>query len=192
MTTEDQLSGLRVSAPIDLAEKVELGTGLRDGFQTFDSPVGEVTVAFNPNGVSSVGLAGDEFFERFRTHFGRDLTEARPPRGWERLIKAGIEAGTPGELPLDLRKVSAFRQTVMMIATTIPRGQVRPYQWLAQEAGKPGAARAVGSTMANNPVPLIVPCHRVVRADGSIGQYSLGGVENKRLLLTIEGWNPQS
>ena len=80
----------------------------------------------------------------------------------------------------------------MMIATTIPRGQVRPYQWLAQEAGKPGAARAVGSTMANNPVPLIVPCHRVVRADGSIGQYSLGGVENKRLLLAVEGWNPQS
>ena len=187
MSTEELLANLRGPAPTDLVEKVELGTGLRDGFQTFDSPVGQVAVAFNPLGVSSVGLAGEEFEDRFRAHFGRELTEARPPRGWERLIGLGIERGTPGELPLDLRGVSDFRRTVMLIAASIPRGQVRPYQWLAQEAGKPGAARAVGSTMANNPVPLIVPCHRVVRADGSIGQYSLGGVENKRRLLAIEG-----
>ena len=93
MTTEEKLSGLRVSAPIDLAEKVELGTGLRDGFQTFDSPVGEVAVAFNPNGVSSVGLAGDEFFERFRTHFGRDLTEARPPAGLGAIDQGGNRSG---------------------------------------------------------------------------------------------------
>lgn len=188
MNPEEMLTRLHTQAPDRLHENVELGTGLRDGYRAFDSPVGEVFVAFNINGVSNVGLADDEFEDRYIQHFGRQLSEAQPPRGWDRLIELGIEAGKPGELPLDLRGISDFRRKVMMIATKIPRGEVRPYQWLATEAGSPGAARAVGSTMANNPIPLIVPCHRVVRADRTIGQYSLGGIENKRILLAAEGW----
>ena len=77
-----------------------------------------------------------------------------------------------------------------MKALEIPRGEVRPYGWIAAEIGRPKAVRAVGTALGHNPVPLIVPCHRVVRSDGMIGQYSLGGPENKRTILAEEGANP--
>ncbi|HJR87668.1 MAG TPA: MGMT family protein [Acidimicrobiia bacterium] len=188
MNIEETLAGLRRGAPASLKANVELGTGLADGVSIFESPVGELAVTFNPHGVSSVSLAALDFEDYFSDRFGRRLIEARPPSGWEKLINRGIEAGNPGQLPLDLRGVTAFRRAVMLIATTIPRGEVRPYQWLARQAGRPGAARAVGSAMANNPIPLIVPCHRVVRSDGSLGAYSLGGSANKRVLLAREGF----
>ena len=68
----------------------------------------------------------------------------------------------------------------------IPRGEVRPYGWVAREAGSPKASRAVGSVMANNPVPLLIPCHRVVRNDGTTGRYAFGADE-KVGLLEAEG-----
>ncbi len=188
MNIEETLAGLRRGAPASLKANVELGTGLADGVSIFESPVGELAVTFNPHGVSSVSLAALDFEDYFADRFGRRLIEARPPSGWEKLINRGIEAGNPGQLPLDLRGITAFRREIMLIATTIPRGEVRPYQWLARQAGRPGAARAVGSAMANNPIPLIVPCHRVVRSDGSLGAYSLGGADNKRVLLAREGF----
>ena len=77
-----------------------------------------------------------------------------------------------------------------MKALEIPRGEVRPYGWIAAEIGRPKAVRAVGTALGHNPVPLIVPCHRVVRSDGMIGQYSLGGPENKRTILAGEGVDP--
>ncbi len=77
-----------------------------------------------------------------------------------------------------------------MKALEIPRGEVRPYGWIAREIGRPKAVRAVGTALGHNPVPLIVPCHRVVRSDGMIGQYSLGGPENKRTILSAEGLDP--
>ena len=66
-----------------------------------------------------------------------------------------------------------------MKALEIPRGEVRPYGWIAAEIGRPKAVRAVGTALGHNPVPLIVPCHRVVRSDGMIGQYSLGGPQQQ-------------
>jgi O-6-methylguanine DNA methyltransferase len=188
MNIEKALAALSESAPATLKANVELGTGLADGVSIYDSPVGDLAVTFNPQGISSVSLAEFDFENYFQHRFGRRLIEARPPAGWEKLIRRGIEAGNPGELPLDLRGVTAFRREIMLIATTIPRGEVRPYQWLARQAGRPGAARAVGTAMANNPIPLIVPCHRVVRADGTLGAYSLGGADNKRVLLAREGF----
>ena len=77
-------------------------------------------------------------------------------------------------------------------ALEIPRGEVRPYGWIAAEIGRPKAVRAVGTALGHNPVPLIVPCHRVVRSDGFIGQYSLGGPHNKRAVLTEEGLDPDA
>ena len=65
-----------------------------------------------------------------------------------------------------------FERAVLEKALEIPRGEVRPYSWIASEIGRPKAVRAVGSALAHNPVPLVMPCHRVVRADGMIGQYS--------------------
>jgi O-6-methylguanine DNA methyltransferase len=98
-----------------------------------------------------------------------------------------MEAGTPGRLPVDLRSRTPFEVKVLGIAASIPRGEVRPYGWLAREADRPDAARAVGATMARNPIPLIIPCHRVVRSDGHLGEYSLGGSHNKVDLLSHEG-----
>ncbi len=191
MTIEQRLSGLKTTAPDHVADGVMLGTGLADGYAVFDSPVGLVVVAFNPLGVSSVDLADDGATERFEARYGRRLIEARPPRGWDVAIGRAIERGTPGGLPVDLRAVTHFQQSVLSEAARIPRGQVRSYGWLADHVGNPGAVRAVGSTMAKNPLPLIIPCHRVVRSDGRIGNYSLGGPHRKWELLEHEGVDPE-
>ncbi|MGF1666557.1 MAG: methylated-DNA--[protein]-cysteine S-methyltransferase [Acidimicrobiia bacterium] len=190
MTIEDRLATLAGTAPAGVGTGALLGTGLVEGFSEYDSPVGPVIVTFNPEGVSSVDLAGDEGVARFRERFGRELVKAHPPRGWDTKINRAIDRGTPGDLPVDLRARSPFQRSILGITATIPKGEVRPYGWLAKEAGNPGAVRAVGSTMARNPVPLIIPCHRVVRTDGHIGNYSLGGSANKRDLLTSEGADP--
>lgn len=81
----------------------------------------------------------------------------------------------------------AFRRSVLDACAAIPVGEVRSYGQLAAECGRPRAARAVGSAMASNPVPLMVPCHRVVRGDGRIGAYSAGGPRQKARMLRAEG-----
>ncbi len=190
MNPEIELAGLRTDAPTTVLDGTLLGTGLADGYAEYESPIGPVIVAFNPQGVSAVDLAEDDAFDRFSARTGRRLLPARPPTGWERRIGMAIERGRPGALPLDLRLLTGFQRTVLEHAAGIPRGQVRSYGWLARESGRPAASRAVGSVMARNPVPLIVPCHRVVRADGRIGAYSLGGPDRKWALLRAEGAAP--
>ena len=187
MTLETELERLSVAAPSSVLGGVALGTGLSDGFSVFESPLGSVVVAFNPLGVSAVDLFSDGFEDRFEDRFGRQLLEARPPRDWRDLIVRALAEGTPGALPVDLRSVTAFQRQVLEETAAIPRGETRSYGWLAYRAGSPKAARAVGQTMARNPVPLVIPCHRVVRSDGRIGHYGLGGVDNKRTLLRVEG-----
>jgi methylated-DNA-[protein]-cysteine S-methyltransferase len=76
---------------------------------------------------------------------------------------------------------------VLEACSDIPVGEVRTYGGLASECGSPGAARAVGSAMAQNPVPGLVPCHRVVRGDGRLGEYSAGGSARKKAMLVREG-----
>jgi len=93
---------------------------------------------------------------------------------------------------VDLRGRSDFERDVLLKAAEIPHGEVRPYGWIAAEIGRPKAVRAVGTALGHNPVPLIVPCHRVVRTDGTIGHYSLGGPENKRAILAAEGLDPDA
>jgi O-6-methylguanine DNA methyltransferase len=190
MTLEEQLGGLRGGLPARIDDAVMLGTGLAEGYDLFESPIGSVMVTFNLEGVTSVDLPGEEALHRFEDRFGRKLIEARPPQGWSEKIKRAIDRGAPGDLPIDLRIVTDFQRQVLSLTATIPRGQVRSYGWLAARMGKPGATRAVGSTMARNPIPLIVPCHRVVRTDGRIGNYSLGGNDRKWQLLDHEGADP--
>ena len=191
MNIETELATtFRLSAPQVVTTGSLLGVGAIDGYTVFDSPVGDVIVSFNPFGVSSVDLADDGSQERFTQRIGRVMVPARPPSGWEAKIGRAIERGTPGDLPIDFRAVTSFRRSVLEATASIPRGQVRSYGWLAHQVGNDGAVRAVGSTMASNPVPLIVPCHRVVRTDGTIGNYSLGGADNKRELLAHEGADP--
>ncbi len=88
-------------------------------------------------------------------------------------------------ITLDLDGVPPFRRRVWQAARAIPWGETRSYGWLAARAGQPRAARAVGQAMAHNPVPIVVPCHRVVAANG-LGGFS-GGLDVKRRLLALEG-----
>lgn len=191
MNIEQQLHDLTGALPDGISEAVALGTGIADGYDFYESAVGTVVVTFNPNGVSSLSLASDDYKGYFAQRHGRQLIRAQAPNAWSGHIPAAIEAGTPGRLPVDLSSVTPFQTRILRIAATIPKGEVRPYGWLAREADRPGAARAVGSTMARNPIPLIIPCHRVVRSDGTIGAYSLGGPEIKWELLTHEGADPE-
>jgi O-6-methylguanine DNA methyltransferase len=189
MSIESRLEGLIGPLPSGVSEGVALGTGLADGYDFYESAVGQVVVTFNPDGVSSVDIA-DGFEDRYRSRFGRALIRADAPSVWSGRIPEAIERGTPGKLPVDLKSVTVFQREVLMTTATIPRGEVRPYGWVAREVRRPTAVRAVGSAVARNPVPLIIPCHRVVRTDGHIGNYSLGGPHNKEELLEHEGASP--
>lgn len=191
MNLENELANLVGDLPRGISEGVALGTGLADGYDFYESPLGRVAVTFNLEGLSSVDLADEGFEGRFVDRFGRRLMRAEAPRAWRKDIPRAIESGTPADLPIDLRSVTEFQRRVLLTAAGIPRGEVRPYAWLAHEVHRPGAVRAVGSTMARNPVPLVIPCHRVVRSDGRIGAYSLGGPHNKVELLSHEGLEPE-
>jgi methylated-DNA-[protein]-cysteine S-methyltransferase len=89
------------------------------------------------------------------------------------------------DVPLDWTLTRAFRREVLHATTLIPYGDTSSYRKVASAAGRPKAARAAGSALANNPLPILVPCHRVLRTDGTIGQY-LGGIAAKTQLLTLE------
>jgi methylated-DNA-[protein]-cysteine S-methyltransferase len=90
------------------------------------------------------------------------------------------------DLPLDLRLATGFRLGVLQHLPTIGYGRTESYRQVATAAGSPRAVRAVGTACATNPLPVVVPCHRVVRSDGSLGEYA-GGAAAKRALLTLEG-----
>jgi O-6-methylguanine DNA methyltransferase len=98
-------------------------------------------------------------------------------------------AGVRSNVHFDLRGLSEFERAVLLKALEIPRGEVRPYAWIAREIGRPKAVRAVGTALGHNPVPLLIPCHRVVRSDGRIGDYALGS-DAKRAILRAEGVEP--
>ena len=190
---EAALGRLAVAAPPSLAHATLVAIGLADEYTTMESPIGPVFVAWNGKGVSTVSGVGDaDAFERwFSTSFGRPIRPApQVPARLERALARRIAGDRHAPLELDLRRHTTFEQAVWRKALEIPRGEVRPYGWIAAEIGRPKAVRAVGTALAHNPVPLVVPCHRVVRSDGLIGQYSLGGPSNKRAILSAEGLDP--
>jgi len=123
----------------------------------------------------------------------RDYPDSREDAGLLPRLTDAFRAYFEGRLArfdvrLDLNGLTDFRRRVMECCRRIPRGRTASYQDLARAAGSPNASRAAGSTMARNPLPLIVPCHRVVRSDGSVGGFSSPrGVEQKRRLLRLEG-----
>lgn len=189
MTIESRLETLVGGVPSGISEAVALGTGLAHGYDLYESAIGRVVVTFSPAGVSSVD-AIDGWEERWISRWDRPVIEAEAPKDWGRFIQEAIERGTPGKVPVDLESVTEFQADVLRKTATIPKGEVRPYGWVAKEVERPRAVRAVGSAVARNPVPLIIPCHRVVRSDGHIGNYSLGGPHNKIELLEHEGAHP--
>jgi O-6-methylguanine DNA methyltransferase len=192
-TTESALRELALSAPSGLAFDVLVEVGLADRYATTESPIGPLYVAWNGRGVSTVGLARDDaaFEAEHLSRTGRKAAHAAalPPTLSARISRR-IAGDRRADVPVDLRGCSEFEQDVLRKAAQIPHGEVRPYGWIAAEIGRPKAVRAVGTALGHNPVPLIVPCHRVVRTDGTIGEYSLGGPHNKRTILAAEGLDP--
>ena len=188
------LADLALPAPSTLRASVLVEVGLADRYSRVDSPLGPLVVAWNGRGVSTVDMAGDDgaFEARHLATTGRRAIPADLPPRLANAIARRLDGDRRVRIRLDLRGHSPFEQDVWRKALEIPRGEVRPYGWIAAEIGRPKAVRAVGTALGHNPVPLIVPCHRVVRTDGSIGQYSLGGPGNKRTILAVEGLDPDA
>src|SRR5215831_13003266 len=177
----------KLKAPAGLAERVLAEAGMSDEYARFDTVIGTVYVAWNRNGVSAAARSRSvgDFEDYFHAEVRRPLRPGTPPADLARHITE--ELSGKRTLRFDLRGLTEFEQAVLRKAREIPYGQVRPYSWVAREIGHPSAVRAVGSALANNPIPYFIPCHRVVRADGVIGNYGGGGPEAKKAILEHEG-----
>jgi len=177
-----------IQAPTTLLPAVLGGIGLGDRYLELETPIGPVFVAFNDAGVSAVipVRATAAFETQFRARFGRPVRRADTPPGDLVASLARHLRGEPVPLRFDLGEVSEFERAVLTKALEIPRGEVRTYGWVAREIGRPRAVRAVGMALNKNPIPLLIPCHRVVYADHSIGHYAFG-TPMKQALLASEG-----
>jgi methylated-DNA-[protein]-cysteine S-methyltransferase len=154
-----------------------------------DAPTGRLLLAATDRGLVAVGLLHHDLLLEVLSQ----KVSPRVVRGSSRLdaVRRQLDEYYEGErhefeLPLDWALSTGFRRQILDELTKVPYGQVVSYRELATAAGNPKASRAVGSAMATNPLPIVVPCHRVIRTDGSIGQYG-GGVPMKQALLALEG-----
>lgn len=169
------LAALAVDAPTRLLDRVAAR------WVRVDAPIGAVYVASTDQGIAYLRPSAreEDFVAAFRRRFGRPLLPAAaPPAG----LLPALRTGRTGGLCLDLRGLRPFESDVLHAAMAIPRGEARPYSWIAREIGRPRAVRAVGTALGHNPIPLLIPCHRVIRADGDIGQYVFGSAAKETLL----------
>jgi len=165
--------------------------GLLDvAYRTVDSPVGTLLIAATDTGLVRVAYAKED-----HDHVLQTLSDRISPRVLHHPTRLDATARELDEyftgrrrtfdVTLDWRLVAGFRATVLRHLTDIEYGHTASYATLAELAGHPKAIRAVGTACATNPLPVVVPCHRVVRSDGSMGGY-LGGSEAKATLLQLE------
>jgi methylated-DNA-[protein]-cysteine S-methyltransferase len=155
-----------------------------------DSPIGELVVAATPEGVVKIGF-GDEdaMVEELATRISPRVLRA--PHRLD-TVRRELDEYFEGrrrvfDVPLDRRLSRGFRRAALdELARGVPFGQTISYKQLAARAGSPQASRAIGSAMATNPIPIVVPCHRVLRTGGDLGGYG-GGLDAKRWLLHHEG-----
>ncbi|MFJ8443345.1 methylated-DNA--[protein]-cysteine S-methyltransferase [Kitasatospora griseola] len=167
---------------------------MKHGFTLFDTAIGECGIAWNERGVVCVALPGDDR-ERTRAHAARAVpgaAESAPPppvRAAAADIALHLRGGDSdlAAIGLDMSGVSPFHRQVYELARSIPPGRTLTYGEVAQQLGRPGAARAVGQALGRNPFAVVVPCHRVVAAGGRPGGFSAsGGVTTKLGLLALE------
>jgi methylated-DNA-[protein]-cysteine S-methyltransferase len=172
-------------------EDAAASAGVLDlAYRVIDTPHGPLLLVATPEGLVRVAFAVEDH-DVVLQHLA-DTISPRVLRSLRRLDAAAREldeyfAGRRREfdLPLDLRLARGFRRVVLDHLRHVAYGSTTSYASLAAAAGSPAAVRAAGSACATNPLPIVVPCHRVVRSDGKIGQY-LGGTETKRALLVLE------
>ena len=154
-----------------------------------DTPIGPLTLAATPTGVVRIGFGHeDAVLDELATavsprvvHLPARLDDVR--RQLDQYFAGKRRAF---EVPIDRRLSHGYRRTVLEALTEVPYGETVSYKDLAERTGKPTASRAVGSAMATNPIPIVVPCHRVLRTGGALGGYG-GGLDTKVWLLQLEG-----
>jgi methylated-DNA-[protein]-cysteine S-methyltransferase len=173
-----------------------LGEGLADAvYGTGTSPIGSLLVVITDRGVCRIGFSEeqiDESLAEVAERVGpRILRSARHTSEVSERLEAYLEgASVDLDLPVDPALVrSAFQKDVLDALVEVERGSVTSYGALASAIGHPRAARAVGTALGRNPVPIVVPCHRVLPATGGVGGYG-GGPARKRFLLSLEGVSP--
>ena len=165
--------------------------GLLDvAYDVVESPVGELFVAVSDRGLCTISYDTDpegKLEQLARAFGGRVLRSPRPLDPVKRELDEYFEGERRSfDLEVDLRVIRDFGRTVLAELARVPFGEVTTYGALAARAGKPRAARAVGTIMNRNPVPIVLPCHRVVGANGALVGYA-GGLERKQALLRLEG-----
>lgn len=159
-----------------------------DRFDVIKAGRDEVLVAFTDRGLRMIttGVTPDEFRAAYARKFARDLSPASLPDRLRKQVLSALAGEGVSKPVVDLAGAGQFEKTVLEVLTHIPRGQVRTYTWVARQAGRPKAVRAVGNICARNLVPFVVPCHRVVPISGGVGNYAFGAAV-KRALLNREG-----
>jgi methylated-DNA-[protein]-cysteine S-methyltransferase len=186
------LDPARVS--VELARRADAEGLLDVAWSTLDTPLGPIAVFVTARGLVRVaydrenfGAVADDVAERVspRVLLAPRRTDA---------VRAQLDAyfakdRRAFDLPIDWTLVRGFNQGVLRATAAIPYGEVASYGDVASAAGSPRAARAAGNALAANPIPIVVPCHRVIHADGGLGGYT-GGLETKRFLLRLEGARP--
>ncbi len=154
--------------------------------------VGTVFVAVNERGLVALdfGLSERDFVARVQHRTRATLTRshAETHEALQQVREYLSDQRTSFDLPIDLSLMSDFQRRVLMAALKIPRGQYRTYHEVAKAIGRPKASRAVGQALGHNPIPIVIPCHRVLGSDGSLHGYSGGGgLQTKAWLLQLEG-----
>ena len=162
-------------------------------FDIFETPHGWVGVLASERGIRRTTLP-EPSIEACREKLGNAIDDAeRTPdkfvdlrREIERFLEG--EDVDFGDIPIDLDDASPFHRAAWQACRTIPAGETRPYRWLASAAGRPNAPRAAGQAMARNRLPFLIPCHRVIASDGSLGGYGSGKtrLDLKKRLLDME------
>jgi methylated-DNA-[protein]-cysteine S-methyltransferase len=164
-------------------------------FALFDSPIGTCGIAWNAKGIAGFQLPSATA-KATRSRLQQRWTEAiesAPPAGVQRVIDRVLallagEAIDLSDIPVDLADAPEFHRKVYEVARTIPPGRTMTYGEIAKRLGVPHESREVGQALGRNPIAIIVPCHRVLGADGKMGGFSAsGGVATKRRILEIEG-----
>jgi O-6-methylguanine DNA methyltransferase len=158
-------------------------------YSEVETESGRLRVACSMKGITVVCLAEGPpvaFENAYQKRLGVRPQKGKLPESYRHAVVEAAAGRAFDPVPIDLPELPEFQRKVLKILQQVPRGEVRTYAWLARKAGRPKAARAVGNTMARNPVPFLIPCHRVVPAAGGVGNYGLGSAL-KRELLEREG-----
>jgi methylated-DNA-[protein]-cysteine S-methyltransferase len=159
-------------------------------FVVYESSIGYIVILTRNGKIISLDVKGEGMYEarKMVSTLHPDATESFTPFKTVRTLLDRYLQGreVDFEIEVDISHLGTFTQKVLNELRTIPYGETRTYGWLAKKVGKPGAARAVGQALKRNPIPIIIPCHRVIRDDGTIGGFSMG-INIKERLLALEG-----